>query len=223
MTTSPVLAVSGSNVTGDAPFSAALSFGDRIVGAASPAGARGDLALLVADLCEREGLRPDAVRTICIDVGPGSYTGLRVAVTFVRSLLHFAGVQVHSTDSLSLLATKAVANVAPGRRIRPLLDARRDRVHTAALRVGAGGLLELVEAPRAVPFAEVVTTVQRDDVFVVPATTPPAFAASLRTAGVEVVDARGVTAQDLFAPSLRLVPSSFADLEPRYLMGSYAE
>ena len=223
MTTGPVLAVSGSNVTGDAPFSCALAFGDRVVAAASPAGVRGDLAMLVAGLCERENVRPDAVRTIRIDVGPGSYTGLRVAVTFVRSLLHFAGVQVFATDSLSLLATKVAADEARGRRIRPLLDARRERVHTATLRRDGSGVLEVVEAPRAVPLAEVLASVTRDDLFVVPAATPPSFAAALRGAGVDVRSATGVTAADLFASSLRMLPSSFADLEPRYLMGSYAE
>lgn len=220
MNVAPVLAISGSNVTGDAPFSCALAVGDRLVAASSPPGQRGDLAGLAADVCARAGVARGDVHTLRIDLGPGSYTGLRVAVTFARSLQRFAGVRVFATDSLSLLA--AASQIA-GRRIRPLLDARRERVHTAALRHDARGVLAIDEPPRAVPLGEVVASIRAEDVFVVPDTAPPAFGEALRHAGAEVVGARGVTASDLFATALVLVACDHAALEPRYLMGSYAE
>lgn len=220
MTLAPVLAISGSNVTGDAPFSCALAVGDRLVTASSPPGQRGDLAELAAEVCARAGVARGDVRTLRIDLGPGSYTGLRVAVTFARSLQRFAGASVFATDSLSLLA--AASPIAPGRRIRPLLDARRERVHTAALRHDARGVLAIEETPLAVPLGGVLASIRADDVFVVPDVTPPMFGDALRGAGAEVVGVSAVTAVHLFAPALALVPCDHAALEPRYLMASYA-
>lgn len=222
MTEGPVLAVSGSNVTGDAPFSCALWHEGRLVSAQSPVGGRGDLAGLVAELCRGAALPPAAVRAVRIDLGPGSYTGLRVAVTFVRSLQQWSGVLVTATDSLSLLATAALER-AGGRRLRPLLDARRERVHTAALQVDAGGRLSLTAEPQALPLSEVLASTRDGDRFVVPAGLPAAMLASLRASGAEVLEVGGVTAASLFSPALALVPCAPADLLPRYLMGSYAE
>jgi len=53
------LAVSGSNLTGDVPFSAALRLPDGAVHEArAPAGERGDLASLCRDLCAAHGVAP---------------------------------------------------------------------------------------------------------------------------------------------------------------------
>ncbi|MBL8751316.1 MAG: hypothetical protein JNK78_19320 [Planctomycetes bacterium] len=223
MTAEPVLAVSGSNLTGDVPFSCALSIGGRIVETASPAGERGDLATLVAAVCAREGLRSADVRRVRIDVGPGSYTGLRVAITFVRSLLHFGGVVVEAIDSLAMLADTAPLQLSGARRIRPVLDARRERLHSAAFRRTAGGVLAVDELPRAVPVAEIVASTKAGDLFVVPANLPVDLQRALSPAGVETAIARGVTAARLFSPGLAFERCTAAQLEPRYLMASYAE
>jgi tRNA threonylcarbamoyladenosine biosynthesis protein TsaB len=222
MTDGPVLAVSGSNVTGDAPFSCALWHEGRLVAAQSPAGGRGDLAGLVDGICRGAALPPAAVRAVRIDLGPGSYTGLRVAVTFVRSLQQWSGVHVTATDSLSLLATAGLER-AGGRRLRPLLDARRERVHTAVLQVDAGGRLAITAEPQALPLPEVLAATRGDDLFVVPTGLPAVMLAALRSSGAEILEVGGVTAKALFCPALSLVPCAPADLLPRYLMGSYAE
>jgi tRNA threonylcarbamoyladenosine biosynthesis protein TsaB len=217
----PALAVSGSNVTGDAPFSCALRLGEAVHEARSPAGERGDLATLARDLCAQHGVRPADIGELRIDLGPGSYTGLRVAVTFVRFLQRFGDLTVLATDSLSLLATAALGRDLAGRRLRPLLDARRERCHTAALEYATG--LQLVEAPRAVPFAEVLAAVGERELVLVPAAFEPQVGAALRTKGAEVLVAAGVAARDLFRAELPLRAATAAELEPKYLMGSYAE
>ncbi len=222
MTGEPVLAVCGSNLTGDVPFSCALSIGGRIVEAVSPAGERGDLATLVAALCSREGLRPADVRRFRIDVGPGSYTGLRVAITFVRSLQRFGGVAVEAIDSLAMLADTFTGQSPGVRRIRPVLDARRERLHCATFRRTDDGLLAVEEEPRAMPSAEVVAGAKTGDVFVVPANLS-AELQSVLAAAAEIVVVRGVTAAQLFSPRLRFAVCAAAQLEPRYLMASYAE
>ena len=150
------LAVSGSNLTGDVPFSAALSLaaGSHSAGSTaaeiyvvrSPAGERGDLTRLCQTLCEQHGLTPAQIDEVFVDVGPGSYTGLRVAVTFVRFLQSFGSVPVQAVDSLALLAHHACGEAADGVRVRPLLDARRGRYHTARFAYKGGKLVELEAA-----------------------------------------------------------------------------
>lgn len=218
MSDRPSLAVSGSNVTGDAPFSCALRLGTTVHERRSPAGQRGDLAALADALCRAHGVRPADVAELRIDLGPGSYTGLRVAVTFVRFLQRFGDVPVLATDSLSLLATAALGR---GARLRPLLDARRERCHAALL--AAAPSLRLVEAPTALPLAEVLAAAATGDLFVVPASFEAQHGALLRGTGAEVFVAAGVAAQDLFRPELALQSASASELEPKYLMGSYAE
>jgi tRNA threonylcarbamoyladenosine biosynthesis protein TsaB len=221
MSDRPSLALSGSNVTGDAPFSCALRTAAGIVERRSPAGARGDLAALASDLCAQNGVRPVDLGELRLDLGPGSYTGLRVAVTFARFLQRFGDLPVLATDSLSLLATAALGHDLAGRRLVPLLDARRERFHRAALAFDR--TLHLVEPPAAVPFADVLARAVATDLFVVPAAVEAQCGASLRATGAEVVVAHGVVAAGLFGPELQLAPASSAGLEPKYLMGSYAE
>jgi hypothetical protein len=139
----------------------------------------------------------------------------------VRFLQRFGAVPVLATDSLSMLATAALGLDLTGRHLRPLLDARRERFHTALL--SCDTTLRLVEPPQAIPFAEVLTRVTQTDVCIVPASLEAQLGATLRAAGADVVVANGVVAADLFRPELVLLPATSADLEPKYLMGSYAE
>ncbi len=217
----PALAVSGSNVTGEAAFSCALRLPTGIAERRSPPGQRGDLAALVAGLCAAHGVRPQDVAELRVDVGPGSYTGLRVAVTFARFVQRFGPVAVLAVDSLSLLATAALGREVGGRRLRPLLDARRERFHAAIL--SAGPPLRLLGTPQALPLADVLASAGPGDLFVVPAAVAAAAGTAIRAAGADVLVATGVAARDLFRPELELQSAAAADLEPCYLMGSYAE
>jgi tRNA threonylcarbamoyladenosine biosynthesis protein TsaB len=219
MTTGISLALSGSNVSGDVPFSCALRLPSGIVGARSAPATRGDLALLVAELCNTHGVRPEAVAEILVDTGPGSYTGLRVAVTFVRFLQRFAGVQVRAVDSLALLAARAPRPT--GGRVFAVLDATRQRLHRAAF-AGAPGPLVPVLPAAAVPLDTLLAELAAGDVVVVATTLPAPYRDAL-AARATLHIATAVLAAELFAPDLPSVPAVTADLEPRYLMGSYAE
>ena len=217
------LAVSGSNVSGDVPFSAALRLAHGAVDVRrSPAGGRGDLARLCAELCRDHGVRPEDIRRVLVDVGPGSYTGLRVAVTFVRFLQAFGPVagdplEVGRIDSLAMMAQLAAERGRTGR-VRALLDARRGCLHTALYDSDGARLVEC-EPPAAVATAAVLAATGPREVIVLPA----ALAGQLPALGDrhELLVARDVTAAWLLrAPCTR---AGAADLEPRYLMASYAE
>ncbi len=214
---SATLAITGSNLCGDAAFSAALEAGGETTVSSVPAGERGDLARLCQELCAARGVAPASLARLVVDVGPGSYTGLRVAVTFVRLLQAFGPVEVEGVCSLAALARHAAADRAAV--VRTLLDARRGRLHTAVHAVSQTSTVER-EAANAAAVQEVLDRCGAEELLVAPA----AFAAKLREQqGLTCVAATGFTAAALLAPGLPRFAAAAKDLEPRYLMASYAE
>ncbi len=219
---SPTLAITGSNLCGDAAFSAALDLDGEITVSSVPPGQRGDLARLCQELCASRGVRPAALQRLVVDVGPGSYTGLRVAVTFARFLQQFGPLEVEGVCSLAVLARHAcLDHDVPGHLdvVRTLLDARRGRLHTAVHEVSAACVRER-EPANAAAVDEVLSRCGDAERLVAPA----AFARTLREQrGLECLEVGGMDASALLAQGLPRFAASVTDLEPRYLMASYAE
>ncbi|MCB9877469.1 MAG: tRNA (adenosine(37)-N6)-threonylcarbamoyltransferase complex dimerization subunit type 1 TsaB [Planctomycetes bacterium] len=215
------LAVTGSNLCGDRPFSAALRRADgAITTAHSPAGERGDLAVLCRELCSAAGVAPAQVKQVVTDVGPGSYTGLRVAVTFVRFLQGFGGCSVEAVDSLALLAHHALQG-RDASSVQVMLDARRGRYHMARFAV-EGAVLRELEPAAAVETDAALARVSAGDVVVAPAALLAQLDALLRERAATGLVAEGLGAEALFASGLPRREAAAVDLEPRYLMASYA-
>ena len=214
---SVTLAITGSDLCGDAAFSAALCADGELSVAAVPSGQRGDLATLCRDLCASRDVDPSGIDKVIVDVGPGSYTGLRVAVTFVRLLGQFSSLKVEGVCSLAVLARHVLGNAEGS--VRTLLDARRGRLHTALHR-HEGGCVREIEKPRAVAVEDVLAGIRGDHVVAA----PPALAAQLQSQyGVSCSIATGWTAAALLVEGLPRFSADATALEPRYLMASYAE
>jgi tRNA A37 threonylcarbamoyladenosine modification protein TsaB len=219
----PALALSGSNPSGTCAFSAAVRTRDGIVTELPRSGERGDLALLVQRACAAAGIELTQLAAIRLDCGPGSYIGLRVAVTFARTLCTFAQVQLEVTDTLQLIAAAALTSdpaLAP-RRLVTVLDGRQGRLHLGIHQVAALGRLETHLPPSAVLASEVATHLQQGDAILA----PPALAERVKplanAAGATLHEFAAVNASMLFAPTLSLRTANLAELEPLYLMGSY--
>lgn len=75
------------------------------------------------------------VEAIVVDLGPGSFTGLRIGLAFVKALAFPAKTPVVGVSSLDVLA--ANAPFAPGR-ICPLLDAKQHNVYAALYQMDGG-------------------------------------------------------------------------------------
>lgn len=220
----PALALCGSNPTGEAPYSCALRLDTGVHLATSPRGTKADLATLVDATCRAHGVAPTDLRELRIDLGPGSYTGLRVAVTFARTLADFGALPTLAADTLALLAVAAGPQNAE-RRVITILDARRERWHRGLLQWRADGTLHHLAPSAALPWDSLLAEIRDDDLLVAPAATAPLlderFAATGRPSRCRA--AADVTAAMLFDDRLPLAHCSPAQLEPRYLMGSYAE
>ena len=182
----------------------------------------GDLTALIADSFAEHGYQPSALRAIRLDLGPGSYTGLRVAVTFARIAQQFQNVTVHTCTSLQLIALAALRAelVSSSDRIRPVLDARRQRYHHALI---AGDTLHTLQAPAAVKMAELLKSVEGQEVLLAASPIHDVLQDLVTNRDARLIEPPPWNAALLFDQRLTLSQACTEDLEPLYLMGSYAE
>ncbi|MEZ5962992.1 MAG: tRNA (adenosine(37)-N6)-threonylcarbamoyltransferase complex dimerization subunit type 1 TsaB [Planctomycetota bacterium] len=178
-----------------------------------------DLPSLLDRLLDTAGASPADVAEIRIDRGPGSYTGLRVALTFARVLAGLDAVPLRTCTSLELMALAAWRNGAcpPDRALRPILDARRGRAYTGRVE-RHGGVVCLAGAPVAAPVGDLPALHGHDET----ALLDPDRRAWL-PAQTPVLAPLPYSARDLFDAALPGEATSAETLEPLYLMGSYAE
>lgn len=74
----------------------------------------------------------DQVEAIAVDIGPGSFTGLRIGLAFVKALAFPAKRTVVGVSSLDVLAANLPFVPLP---VCPLLDAKRHNVYGAVYRL----------------------------------------------------------------------------------------
>ncbi len=113
--------------TGTAACSVALIDGTAIVAARHEIIGRGHserLVPLVEAVLAEAGVRPQA---IVVDVGPGSFTGLRVGIAAARGFGLVWGVPVHGFSSMALVAARAFSD-SDAEHLTVVLDAGRGEV-----------------------------------------------------------------------------------------------
>ena len=93
------------------------------------------LAPAVNSLLEEATLALTDVASVAVGLGPGSYTGVRVGVTFAKSLAFATGLPVVGVSSLDAMAE----NAPPGSRVVCVRDARRESLYVRAYRREADG------------------------------------------------------------------------------------
>jgi tRNA threonylcarbamoyladenosine biosynthesis protein TsaB len=96
----------------------------------------------VSELLRSAGITTGDLVAIAIGIGPGSFTGLRVGLSYAKGLAIATGctlVGVNSLDSLALAALTEFP-VRPGGSLCVVLDARRGDVYAALYRIMADGL-----------------------------------------------------------------------------------
>ena len=89
-----------------------------------------------------DGLDIRAVDAYAVAAGPGSFTGIRIGLSAVKSLAFASGKPVAPVSTLEALALKIA--VSPVRLACPVLDAKKGEVYAALFEVRAGRLTEVI-------------------------------------------------------------------------------
>jgi len=189
-------------------FSAAVARDEQIAVARAEAGNVAlERGLAIADeVLARAGLRPDRIDRLAVGIGPGGFTGLRIAIAYAKSLAAVWQRPLVAIDSFDLLeyggGFERVLAVVVGRpgvisaRYRSATEMRRasgwtEEVLDAVLPSG-GGELEVVGAPKDVlhALAERAIIVRSAQPVVTPAAAAAALAASSREPARSVHEVR---------------------------------
>lgn len=92
------------------------------------------------------GRRPAEVGLVAVSVGPGSYTGLRIGISFAKTFAWAVGAPAVAVPSLTALAGTAAAGGLPtagGELLVATSDAFRGQLYARAFRARGGELLPL--------------------------------------------------------------------------------
>lgn len=89
----------------------------------------------VTRVLKAAGLTLNALDAVAVDLGPGSFTGLRIGLAFVKALAFTTKKPVIGVSSLDVLAAGVPFASQP---VCPILDAKQHNVYAALFRVEAG-------------------------------------------------------------------------------------
>lgn len=179
----------------------------------------------VTDLLKFAGLSLSDLRGFAVGLGPGSYTGLRVGLSYAKGLAAVLNIPVAGVPSLDALANAAAAlkSAPAGSFVCPVVDARKGEIYTALYRVGANALEKIIEDLVTAP-EHFCLSIDGDLLLVGDAKVQDA-ASVLDTNDVRigVLDAGGIASLGRFVAALgaaRIVRGEsdlLATLEPRYV------
>jgi len=122
--------------------SVALAKGDKLLAETSftaPLRHSAEVFPAIAALLDKFNHKPRQIRHIYISIGPGSFTGLRIAATIAKSMhLAYNSIKIVAVDTLDVIAANIIDFVAGSGRQTPvpekiavILDAKRGRFFTA--------------------------------------------------------------------------------------------
>jgi tRNA threonylcarbamoyladenosine biosynthesis protein TsaB len=186
-----------------------------------------DLVPAIEEVCDRAGVALDSLAAVCVGIGPGLFTGLRVGVTTAKVLAQALRIPVVGVPTLDLVAYPLRHAT---RVVVPTIDARRGEVFYALYRGVPGGLQRFSDYAVGSPDELAGELAARGDEVLIAG--DGALLHEARFAGLEHVELAGPAAAwpraaallELAAP--RVEREAFCapwDLEPLYLRASDAE
>jgi tRNA threonylcarbamoyladenosine biosynthesis protein TsaB len=111
---------------------------------------------LIDRLLTSAGLDLSAIEIYATGIGPGSFTGVRIAVSTMRTLAQVSGKQLVAVSTLAVLARTAAELIqARDRKICAVLPSRRGEAYAAVFRNG-----RLSSPAVAAPYAEALTGIE---------------------------------------------------------------
>jgi tRNA threonylcarbamoyl adenosine modification protein YeaZ len=93
----------------------------------------------IQDLLDAAGLAPNDLTALAVNIGPGSFTGIRTGIITARTMGQFLNVPVYAFNTFELQAFEAQSALQIDEMWTVYLDASRGRVYRAALSYGSNG------------------------------------------------------------------------------------
>jgi tRNA threonylcarbamoyladenosine biosynthesis protein TsaB len=93
-------------------------------------------------LLDSNDLSIQDVEGFAVAVGPGSFTGIRIGLSTIKSFAYSSGKPIAPVSTLAALASKI--QHPQNRLVCPLLDAKKNEVYSALFESKAGSLKELI-------------------------------------------------------------------------------
>jgi tRNA threonylcarbamoyladenosine biosynthesis protein TsaB len=124
---------------------------------------------LIENVLAGAGLTREQIEVIAVGLGPGSYTGIRVALSVAQGWQLARGVKLVGVSSAECLAAQAQVEKIWGR-VNVVIDAQRNEFYLASYEISAGGFLE-VQPLRIVPLAQLKPLTGADEIRVGPEAT----------------------------------------------------
>ena len=90
-------------------------------------------AVFIDEILKEKSLTMSDCKAVCVSMGPGSYTGLRVGVSTAKGLCFGSGLPLIAVGTLDTLVAQAQVSgqIGNARYVVPMVDARRMEVYTA--------------------------------------------------------------------------------------------
>jgi tRNA threonylcarbamoyladenosine biosynthesis protein TsaB len=150
--------------------SVAVADGGRAMSEAIETGGRGTNALGMIEAALREAkLEREQIECIVIGLGPGSYTGIRAALSIAQGWQLAREIKLLGISSVEAIAAQAQAEKIFGR-VNVVIDAQRNELYLATHEITAGGRKE-IEPLRIVPLAEIQSRASAGAIIVGPEVT----------------------------------------------------
>lgn len=108
----------------------------------------------IQGLLKKVGWRPTDVQLVATTVGPGSFTGLRVAVTTAKTLAYAVGAEIVGLNTLEVIALQAAGQGGEAMQVDAIIDAGRGDLFAARYILLSDDTVEVVCETHIVPAAQ---------------------------------------------------------------------
>lgn len=149
-----VLALSTSTPRGGV----AIVSGDQVLAEIThddPRGHAEHLFSLIDEALARASMRREDLELVACDIGPGSFTGVRIAVASAKGIAVGLGLPLAGVVSLEAMAVDARGGLGSGEPVivAAAIDAKKDELYVGVYEVGPAGAIERM-APAHFPIAD---------------------------------------------------------------------
>lgn len=111
----------------------------------TPNSAAAQLVVLAREVMTKSSVTMEELDAVAVSAGPGSYTGLRIAVATAKGICYARRIPMVAVNSLELMIEMARKHVKGNELLCPMIDARRMEVYTMLV-APDGRMLEEVSA-----------------------------------------------------------------------------